>query len=950
MSRLVFEQPALLLLLPLALALAWRIERRSKVRSTPARRRWVRGFRWAAIIALVLALAGLGAERPEDRLTVIFAVDGSRSVGGPQGDAVVRFLAAAGAARPREDLAGVVAFGGEAMVDRFPDDGFRGGEVAARPSPDATDLEAAVRLARGLFPAGQEKRLVLVTDGVETRGSIEEAVAAAAADLDVAWLELASLDRPEALVEQISVPDRVVAGQPHRVRVAVRASQEMTATLRLYRGSVPVAAAPVRLEAGSTQVFAFDQTAPPGSGVVLYRARLEAADDGSPENNRAEALVRVEGRPSALLIDADPASLAPLSAALGEAGLDADAGGPGALPASLQGLAAYDAVVLSDVAATHFSAGQLDLLATWVRDLGGGLVMLGGPDSFGAGGYWRTPVEEVLPVSMEVKDRSYLPSVGLVLCLDKSGSMAGYGEVSKIEVAKAAAVAVAELLEPMDQLGVIGFDAAAKWVVPLTSGDQIESIRSRLGTLRAGGGTDAYPALALASEALAASEVRVKHVLLVTDGQLSSRDHEGLVAEMGEAGVTVSTVAVGTDADVYTLERIARVGGGAFYQSRDVENIPRIFLREAFRVARSWVVEEAFQAVRQGGHPALRGFDAGAAPPLHGYVAASEKPGAEHPLATPRGDPLLSLWRVGLGKSVAFTSDAKGRWAGSWLGWRGYQPFWAATVRYAVRDPGSGRLRASASVADGRLRLAADLLDDRGGFVNGARLRARVVGPDGRAVEVPLIQEGPGRYQGEIEATAEGPYLAAVAGDGDGAASDAATAMTVVPYADEFRGLSRAPVGLERLVASGRVRRLEGPEDVFRHLGTGGSVRWSLAPWLLVAAAALLVLEVAARKAAVPEWLSRRASAKAAEGAGEARFEALRSARRRVVRRPAPSAEAAPRSAKDGAAAAPVAAEPVPQPARAPVRNPPSTSPEPAGATAYTSRLLEAKRRLARRD
>ncbi len=940
MSRLVFEQPALLLLLPLCLTLAWWIEQRTKTRLMPGRWRAVRALRWAAITVLVLALAGLAAERPEDRLTVIFAVDGSRSVGGPRGDEIVRFLGEAGQHRPRSDLGGVVVFGGEAMVDRFPDDGFRGGEVAARPNPDATDLEAAVRLARGLFPAGHEKRLVLLTDGVETQGSIEEAIAAASPDLDVAWLELASPDLPEALIEQISTPERVVAGQPHRVRVAVQASREMNATLRLYRGSVPVAATPVRLEPGtSPQIFAFDQIAPPDSGAILYRARLEAEDDGSPENNRAAALVRVEGRPSALLIDSDPAALAPLAATLNDAGFGTDVGGPGALPGSLQGLAAYDTVVLSDVAATHFSSAQLENLATWVRDLGGGLSMLGGPDSFGPGGYWRTPIEEVLPLSMEVKDRSYLPSVGLVLCIDKSGSMAGHRGESKIEVAKAAAVAVAELLEPMDQLGVIGFDAAAKWIVPMTSGSEIESIRSRLGSLRAGGGTDAYPALELASQVLATSETRVKHVLLVTDGQLSARDHEGLVAEMSAAGITVSTVAVGTDADVYTLERIARVGDGSFYHSYDADRIPRIFLREAFRVARSWVVEEPFQPVRRGGHPALRGFDSGAAPPLLGYVAASEKPGAEHPLTTPRGDPLLSLWRVGLGKAVAFTSDAKGRWAGRWLGWPGYEPFWASVVRYSVRDPASGRLRASASVVDGRLRLAADFLDERGAFVHGAQMRARVVGPDGRTSEIELMQEGPGRYEGEIEATAEGPYLAAVAAEDD---AEAATAMTVVPYAQEFRGLSRAPVGLERLVASGRVRRLDGAEDVFLHRGTGGAVRWPLAPWLLVAAAALLVLEVAARKAAIPDWLRRSASKPATEPAVEPRFEALQTARRRAVRPRVPSVEPAI-VADEG-----TKTEPSAEVEREPLTATP-TSPEPAGASAYTSRLLEAKRRLARR-
>lgn len=960
--NLSWEVPWALALLPFVWLAAFYAQRSSRRNLSPFRRSAVRILRPLILLLLVLALAGLTIERPEDRLTVIFAVDGSRSVGGTGHAETVRWLAAAADKIPAEDQAGVVVFGRDAMIDTFPTDGFRVGEVLARPDGNATDLGAAVRLARGLLPPQHEGRLVLLSDGVETQGSLEQTLAALPETIDVLWAPIASPATTEVLVEQVSVPERVVAGQPHRVRVVVRASREVDATLRLFRGAVPVAAAPIRLEPGRSQVFAFDQIAPAGAGALLYRAQVETTADATPENNRAAALVQVAGRPSILVIDREPEALRSFARALESSGMRAETGGPGALPADARGLAAYDALVLSDVSASHFSAPQLEAMATWVEDLGGGLVMLGGPESFGRGGYWKTPVEEVLPLAMEVKDRSYFPSVGLVICIDKSGSMAGFDGVSKIDLAKTAAGEVVRLLEPMDQIGIIAFDGAAKWIVPMTPAGEQDAILGQLGTLRAGGGTDAYPAMDQAFDALLEAETRVKHVIVLTDGQLASRDHETLASSMFASGLTVSTVGVGTDADLYTLERIATAGGGLSYFSEDMNDLPRIFLRDAFRVARSWLVEETFQPVRKGFHPLLSGVDS--LPALDGYVAASEKASAQHLLSTHRGDPLLSIWRVGLGKSVAFTSDVKARWAGRWVGWEGYGPFWASLVRWAVRDPAEGRLRANAQAADGRLRLAADLLDDRGAFVNGARLMARVVGPDGEAMEVPMVQDGPGRYVGEVEAAQEGPYLAAVlrheeATSGEG--GEAALVSAVVPYADEFRGLSSAPDALERLVASGRVRKLTEPEQLFEHRGLGGRLAKPLAPFLLALAAFLLVLEVAVRKLAMPQWLEHRLTGQGAKAPGalheDPRLQSLRAARQRATRHvrevgkdgdpnrgiPGATPEASPVERKPLAESTPSKVSSASAEGRGA-----ATSPKDEDDGNYTSRLLRAKRRLRR--
>lgn len=916
MRGLSLAQPLWLLLLPpLALGLV-ALARRTRRPLPPPRARLSLVLRFAALLLVVLALAAPHAWRREDRLAVVFAVDGSRSVGRDGRDETRRFLAEASAALPKGDLAGVVAFGSSAMVETFPRERWAAGEILARPGDDASDLGGAVRLARGLFPPGSGERLVLVTDGVETRGSLAESLAEAPPELDVVWVPLSRSKAPEVLVESVRAPDSVASGEPFHVSVTLRASRETEATLRLLRDGSPVSSGRVSLSPGVPNVFRVEQRSGPVAGVVSFEARVAAREDETPENDRASAIVRVEGKPRVLVVDAHPGTAAPLASALGRAGLEVEAGGPGALPGDLAGLLPYDGVLLSDVAATYFSEAQLEALRDYVELLGGGLTMLGGPESFGPGGYYRTPVEEVLPVGMEVKDASSFPSLGLVLLIDKSGSMAGYGEAAKIEVAKTAAAEVVSLLTSIDRIGIVAFDDAAKWVVPLGPGDEKADILSLLGSLRAGGGTDAYPAMEEARRALSGVKTRVKHVILLTDGQLAPRDHEGLARQMAAEGLTLSTVGVGTDADLFTLEKVAEAGKGRFYRAEDVSLLPRIFLREAFRVARSWLVEEPFRPVATGDHALLSG--AGPFPPLRGYVAASEKPGAERLLVTHRGDPLLCVWRKGLGKSAAFTSDAKARWGRDWLSWEGYEAFWARLVRWTLRRDAGGRLRVGAEPADRKLLISADLLDESGAFVNGAELSGVVVSPEGRQTAVALSQSGPGRYQGEVPATMPGAWLAAVVRNGRAGPLEGATVSAVIPYSDEFRGLSREPVALERLVAAGRVRVARSAERLYEHDAPGAPVRTPLAPFLLSAAAVLAVAEVAVRRLRLPEW--RRRGATAPSGA--------------VPSSPAPDPDVVHPSSG-----------PLPSPPEGGAKEGAAEPPAPGG---YTSRLLDAKRRSRR--
>ena len=336
--------------------------------------------------------------------------------------------------------------------------------------------------------------------------------------------------------------------------------------------------------------------------------------------------------------------------------------------------------MLSNVPANDLSTRQMDVIRSFVSELGGGFIMLGGDESFGLGGYYRTVIEDVLPVRSDFEKEKEKPGLGMVLVIDKSGSMGG----QKIELAKDAARATVELLGGKDQIGVIAFDGSPYWVSPMTSVSRKAAVIDSIASIETGGGTALYPAMQEAFRALQATTAKLKHVLILTDGYSTPGDMEGIAQDMAALRITVSTVGLG-DVDQNLLERIAEVGHGRSYFCTDATSVPQIFARETITAGKSAINEDPFLPFLARATPVLNGINFAEAPFLLGYVVTQPKATSEVILVQPETrDPLLCWWRYGLGMSVAFTSDAKSRWAADWLTWEGFNRFWAQIVRHAM--------------------------------------------------------------------------------------------------------------------------------------------------------------------------------------------------------------------------------------------------------------------------
>jgi Mg-chelatase subunit ChlD len=877
-----FAQPAWLLLLALPLVLVLWSARRARARFAAAS-----VLRGLALAALVIALAGPLAGSRVRTTDVVFALDLSASIAR---ESIAEALEFVNRSLNSPARIGLVVFGADAAVEsqvRRGAEPLR--EVTAQVERAGTDVGRALEVAIGAFPAEGHRRVVLLSDGRENLGDARAAAAVARSlgvEIHTVALERSSLAR-EVYVQSLVAPSQVRRDEPFTVQTVVQAADATRAHLIVMRNGAPLQETTIDLQAGANVHSFVAQASEPG--LQEYEVIVNSDADSEPENNRYHAFVQVMGAPKVLHAIGDAESGRYVSAALKAQGLAVDEVGPGALPATLHELAAYDLVILNNVSGFDLSLAKMELLEHYVRDAGGGVVKLGGERSYAAGGYLGTPVERLLPVTMHAKTEVKIPSLSVVFVLDRSGSMGttSQGE-EKLAIAKRAALLSIDLLNRLDRVGVLAFDTSQEWVVSPTEAALRAPIVEKLRELQVGGGTDIYRALEEAHRVMRKEQAKVKHLIVLSDGITEGeKNFDGLGQRIAADGITISTIALGSDADQQLMERLAQLGKGRYYHTDDPANVPRIFTSETLAVARDLVVEGSIQPRRVGAGEPIEGFEATAFPLLGGYQRTFPKGAAQVLLAAGEDDPLLVSWRYGLGKAVAFTSDLSGRWGRRWIEWRELGRFVAQTARWTMRRAGSESMMQRFQWHGQRGVMEIDVLDREERFVNGLELDASVVDPSRQVRRLALAQIAPGRYQGEFPAPRPGRYYITVSGRNRDAPIGPQTFGLAIPYSSEYvdLGADRRLLADVARIGGGRVHELAGASAA-ELTAPAPQPRGSLAQvwWpFFLAALVLLVAEVAVRKVPLPEaWLARwtrwRAARRDDNELPEPTYEALRAA------------------------------------------------------------------------
>ncbi len=850
-----FDRPLWLLGLPLAGAYFALVSRRTRAALPPRAQRLALGVRLLAASLLILALAGLHTVRRTDRLATLFLLDVSQSISPDARARSLRYVSAAVRAMGRGDQAGVITFGKTPALDvplsPAPDlAAIRGSEAG-----DATDLAAALRLAEGTFPANLARKIVVLSDGNQTRGAAE--AEADALRLNGVRVEIAPTDwessggnqAPEALISHVQTPSDASLNAPFAVRVDMQSTVAQTGQLTITRDGAPFARLLVHLAAGASEETLTDRLARPG--LHRYDARLVPAHDSTTQNNHAFADVAVQGRPRVLYLTDQPGTAA-LPPILRAQGLDVDLEPPARSPSDANALTAYDGVVLANVGADSFSPAQQQALGLAVQTFGVGLGMIGGPQSFGAGGWNGSPVEAALPVLMTVPETRKLPSAAVVVVLDASGSMSQTEDgVEKVQLGARAAVQLMSSLQPTDQVAVASVTTETTVVMPLQAASRVAQARTAIEDVHAGGGgiycrqglEDAY-ALLLGSHAA------IKHVILVAD-TTDSEQQDNCVAMAADARrrfhitTTVCGIGRGTDTDAPFQRTLARTGGGQWAAVGEAADLPSLFRRDVQTLKRSWYTETPARAVADPSDPLLSGLTFADAPPLLGHNLATPRPGAFLALRIGPSDPLLVHAQRGLGRSFAFLSDDQPHWASQWLGWSQSSRFYAQIVRGVLRTSAPASFVAAVDGAGGRAHLTVDAVSLPGA----GAVHATVVAPDLSTAGVALSPLAAGRTTGAFDADQPGTYLVSVRQDGPNGGQK--TLRLAVPYAPEYENLGpNLPLLLGLADATGGKLQPDAAR-VFANRAPAVLGDQSLAPLLLLLAALCLVADIAVRRLAL---------------------------------------------------------------------------------------------------
>ncbi len=873
--------------------------------------------RLIAITLIVGALAEPSIRDQSKDVGVTVIVDASRSIPAGAQEQIDAYIAQAqdGSRQPNDQL-GIITVAenayAQSTVSRATtrvDRQFIGGT-------DGTNLMSGVSLAIASAPDAVANRIVLITDGNETDGSLLRAAQAAKAQgipIDVLPVEFAYAD--EVIVEALQVPANTRVGESITLKVVLTSTTPAAGRLLISQDGTLIDINPadetelgkiVELTPGRNVLTVGIGVTRPGA--LTYEAVFEPltglnADgnstgrlgDSIAENNRGSAITFVGSEGTVLIVADDPNEALRFEDVLAQAKVEAIRIPSSQFPTSLPELAAYEGVVLLNQSAYAYSEAQQELMRQYVKDTGGGLVMVGGPETFGAGGWIGSPLADALPIRLDPPQKRQMPRGALAIVVHSVEIPRGvyYGQ----EVCNAAVDALSRL----DLVGIIEYQGlgGTDWVHPLSPVGDRTTVKRAIQNLTFGDMPSFDPSLQLALSGLQNAAAGQKHCIIISDGDPSLS--RSLLRQFQQAGITISAVGVNPHSpnDTNTLRTMANVTGGTYYavSNNALASLPQIFIKEAQTIRRALIWEGEPFAPARTGVPAetMRGINA--VPPINGYVVAAEREGLS--LVTLRGkeeDPIAAQWQYGLGRVVTFTSDATSRWAPNWVAWSGFSQFWEQHIRWTMRPSGDATLRVSTENLGEKTRVIIEAFDPDGERLNFADFQARASTPNGDGMSVEVQQVGPGRYEGEFNTADAGAYVLNMqyrAPSSDGSIIEGSTQAAVTrPFADEFKALETNLPLLKQVVSitGGRELPLD-PTTADLWARAGLDMPVALTPaWLLFAiiGIAIFLIDVAVRRVRIdPAMIAAfvRRGATKESSRSEASTQAMRMARTRTQSR-----------------------------------------------------------------
>lgn len=836
-------KPYWLLLFVVIVVLLYVIAKKGNLKNT-FYRRFFMFIRSIVALLLILALCDISIQTTSQKVTTIFAIDLSDSTKQSQQN-IKTFLKQAESARSEKDNIGLLCFGGDAVLEQSP--------MSNVPFPqnflsyvqkNATNISGVLNLANAVIPEKTRKRIVLISDGIETMGDgFAQSRLLQAQGITIDVFPLQTEEQPEVQLSALQVSNLINKNTEYDITLQISSNIDTQANVKLFKGNSLIANEQIEVVKGESNIVFSDKTEDGGS--ILYRAELSAQQDTLSQNNKAYAYCYITDVAQILLVEQYDSGnvwedfLQNSQATVTKIAVEN-------APVTVEQFNQYDAVILSDVSIESMPSGFLDALESYVKTTGGGLLVTGGENSFALGGYYKTKLEDILPVEMELKTEGENNSLGMIMVIDRSGSMDGgqYG-VSKIEMAKEACIRSLSSFMPGDCVGIIAFDDIAQWAVPFqTVQDNIADIRMGIGSIQPGGGTSILPGLNAAYDVLKDANTKQKHIILLTDGQAEQTGYDGVLERMNENGITLSTVAVGTGADTALLKRLSEQGGGRYYFTNEFSNLPEIFAKETLLAGKEYINNRTFYPKQKNASAIMA--DISSIATLEGYVGTTAKPRADVVLESDKQEPILATWQYGLGRTAVWTSDVSGKWSKNWLASQQGRQILQNSVSWIMKKQSSKDVTASAAIEGEKSLLTVTMSYDE----SVSEVKGTVVSNDNRTYDIILNRTAPNVYVGSMDTIAEGGYILNLQITNTKGETDSVNTGFAIAYPKEYdrRNWGKGDVLLNRIAEATGGRVLTSGEDVFTQKPQAVSESKSLTNLFLILALIVFLLDVFFRR------------------------------------------------------------------------------------------------------
>ena len=777
---------------------------------------------------LVFAIASPYLLLPVKEEQVLFLIDRSASMAGTE-DEALKFIEESLREKKETHSVGIYSFASnfqtEAILSKTLEHVPNLSEIR---EVGETNIEQALQLATGIVDKDKATRIILMTDGLQTKGEVLESITKiAGSKISVDVVPLGRKISNDVSIQSFTTPQVAYQGEEQTLVTEIESTTDTMGELLLYENDQLIFRETIQLEEGKN-VFTYRHKGNK-EGLVKYEAYIQTDEDAILENNKLTSITMVQSTPR-LLIVSDREEGSPIADMLNPSSIQFEEVSAEELPSSLSYMLKYDAIIFDNVPGHLVGEAKMGVIEQAVKNFGIGFMMVGGENSFGLGGYFKTPIEKLLPVEMEVKGKQQLPSLGLVIVLDRSGSMIGL----KMELAKEAAVRSVELLREGDTFGLIAFDSHPWEIIETKPLENKDEVTNTILSIPAEGGTEIYPSLSLAYNNLFDLPLQRKHIILLTDGQsATSGNYEELIESGKKKHITLSTVAIGHDADRQLLESLSELAGGRFYDVEDETTIPSILSRETAMISRTYIVDDPFYPVIYHSEGWNQLFEEGV-PQMNAYIGTTAKTTANVIAESEKEDPVLAEWQYGLGRTIAFTSDSTGAWAGDWGRWDRWVDFWNTAI---------SRLLPTYN------EIAYDIrMDGEGSFLitdptnQAAFLDVAVVDEYGNELEVHLEPISASKVRAVADAK-PGLVFFRISKD-----DNVYQAGLTVPYSSEYRLQPPNEKLLEEVADKTGGKIVEDPQEVFRKFNEQGATRQSIATIILLVSLLLFFVDITIRR------------------------------------------------------------------------------------------------------